>query len=569
MSLEKKCQELKDLVATYDTQWFLGDLTALTQSIASGRAQDQLGMLSSPLRQLYFLGGLLISSDDSKSEDIQYTPEKWNEIVRLLNEIEKEYELLFFPKDGEKVDEEWLKIRKVAMPSFLSYFNQGPLNYEEQIINWITDLYLPFNSIIEEKIGVTTDTLITFYNVLDAYLQNNFRAIGPKGIAMRPHWEKYTNLKPAPAPDMPSFFLANFEAQMPMMTYMMDKGIIDRFFPEDLVNESLSLEQVNTILGLLSCSRAPSHFLYYTATKPGNPLYNTPIVRLNDGLHQVFEVKQVIHAIEALLQETCSSTSKSKDKLIACKGQLLEIRIVELFKKFFKDEIEIFTSYYVDACEQDVLILWKEYAFIIEAKGYNLREPLRDPDRAFPRIKDDFNDCIGYGYTQVKRVQDKFASQVPLKIEDKNGNLIKELDTTQYEDNDFAIIVNLNSFGQVQNDLSTLLDVGEEVYPWAVKLDDFEVFILTLIAKKKKPHYLIDYLRFREELHGTLVCSDELEICGGYLTGTLTKKTIEKAPLIKTHPNMVAVFDQQYHKGMGFKNEKLLVEKQSGRYHFW
>ncbi|WP_339625408.1 hypothetical protein [uncultured Winogradskyella sp.] len=560
---------MKDLVSTYDTQWFLGDLTALTQSIASRRAQDQLGMLSSPLRQLYFLGGLLVSSDDSKGEDVQYTPEKWNGIVRLLNEIEKEYEHLFFPKEEEKVDEEWLKIRKVAMPSFLSYFNQGPLNYEEQIINWITDLYLPFDTVIEEKIGVTTSTLITFYNTLDTYIQNNFRAIGPKGIAMRPDWEKYTNLKSAPSPDIPAFFLADFEAQRPMMTYMMDKGMIDRFFPEDIVNENLSLEQINTILGLLSCSRAQSDFLYYTATKPGNPLYKTPIIRLSDGLHQVFEVKQVIHAIEALLQDICSSTSKSKDKLIANKGQLLETRVVDLFTKFFKDEIEIYTSYYVDGCEQDVLILWKEYAFIIEAKGYNLREPLRDPSKAFPRIKDDFNDCIGYGYTQAKRVQDKFASQALLRIEDKKGNLIKEINTSQYEDNDFAIIVNLNSFGQVQNDLSTLLDVGEDVYPWAVKLDDLEVFILTLIAKKKKPHYLIDYLSSREELHGKLVCSDELEICGGYLKGMLTPKMVEKAPVIKTHPNMVEVFDLLYHKGMGFKNEKLLAEKESGSYRFW
>ena len=31
-----------------------------------------------------------------------------------------------------------------------------------------------------------------------------------------------------------AFFLADFEEQRPMMTYMMDKGMIDRFFPEDM-----------------------------------------------------------------------------------------------------------------------------------------------------------------------------------------------------------------------------------------------------------------------------------------------------------------------------------------------
>ena len=60
MSLESKSQELKDIVATYNTQWFLGDLSGLMQNIATGRANDQLGKLSSPMRQLYFLGGLLV-----------------------------------------------------------------------------------------------------------------------------------------------------------------------------------------------------------------------------------------------------------------------------------------------------------------------------------------------------------------------------------------------------------------------------------------------------------------------------------------------------------------------------
>ncbi len=63
MSLESKSQGLKDLVATYDTQWFLGELSNLLKAIANGRANDQLGMLSSPMRQLYFLGGLMMSTD--------------------------------------------------------------------------------------------------------------------------------------------------------------------------------------------------------------------------------------------------------------------------------------------------------------------------------------------------------------------------------------------------------------------------------------------------------------------------------------------------------------------------
>lgn len=568
MSLEAKSQELKDLVSAFDTQWFLGDLTKLMKSIASGRAQDQLGELSSPLRQLYFLGGLLVSSDNANGNDIQYTHEKWNKIVELLNEIEREYDKLFFPKPDEEIDEEWKKIRQVAMPSFLSYFNQGPLNYEEQAINWVKDLYSQLDETIEAETGVKTSDFIKFYNSLDDLVQRKFQGFGTRKDLIQDEWLSYTKIRMEYPDEVPDFIKKIGEENWPIHTFTADHGIINRFKPEDLVTADLSLEKINLILPLLTCARNPKDFLYYTSTS--NPLYKLPITDIGDGLYQAFEVKQIVHAVSDLLERVCSNNAKSRDKLIDKKGKLLEKRIVDLLEKFFKKDYKVFEGYYVDGCEQDILFLWKEYAFIIEAKGYNLREPLRDPNRAFVRIKDDFKSCIGYGYIQTRRVEQKFIDQVPLRIEDKDGNLIEEIDTTKYNENDFSIIVNINSFGQIQNDLSTLLEVDEDdAFPWVVKLDDLETFFLTMIAKKKRPWYFINYLLLREELHGKLICSDELEVCGGYLTGVLSDKKTEEAETIITTPDLPEIFDEQYIKGMGFENEKLLTEKKSGRYIFW
>lgn len=570
MSLEIKSQELKDLVSTYDTQWFLGDLSGLIKCIANGAAQDQLGNLSSPLRQLYFLGGLIISSDNQNASDTQYTKEKWDRIVELLNEIELEYDKLFFAKPDEEINDEWKKIRQVAMPSFLSYFNQGPLNYEEQTINWITDLYTQLDETVQTETGVKVIDFINFYNRLDDLIQQKFQGFGTRKDLFQKEWLDYTKIQIGVIDDAPEFIKKMGEENRPMYTFMADHGIINRFTPIDLASEDLPIESINTILQLLSCNRLQSDFLYYTSTRPGNPLYEYPIIDIGKGLFQVFEVKQVIHAIDDLLERVCSKNPKSKDKLIDKKGKLLEERILTLFIKFFKKDYKYFDSYYVDGCEQDILFLWKNYAFIIEAKGYSLREPLRDPTRAFIRIKDDFKGCIGYGYTQTKRVEQKFIDKIPLKIEDKDGNLIEEIDTKEYDENDFSIIVNINSFAQIQNDLSTLLEVKEEdVYPWVIKLDDLEVFFLTMIAKKKRPEDFINFLLLREELHGKLICSDELEVCGGYLSGAITEQKIDKADKIITTPDLPAIFDQQYYKGMGFENEKLLAEKKSGKYMFW
>jgi hypothetical protein len=570
MSLESKSQELKDILATYNTQWFLGDLSGLMQNIATGRANDQLGKLSSPMRQLYFLGGLLVTSDASNAIDIQHSPEKWNKIVELLNEIEAEYYQIFFPKENELIDDEWKKIRKVAMPSFLSYFNQGPLNYEEQTINWVRDLYSQLNAIIEASTGLKTDDFIQFYENLDKLHQSNFQSFSTKKETIRPDWKKYTKVEIVHAEGMPEMMLEMFEERLPLMTFVADHGIICRFFPEEIISSILPLEKVQKILQLLTISRQQSDYLYYTATKPGNPLYEKPIVDIGDGMYQVFEVKQVIHAIENQLEKLCTSTTEATTKYVEKKGKLLEDRVVKLFTDYLGADCKVFQSYYVDGCEQDILILWQKNAFIIEAKGYSLAEPFRDPNRAFVRIKSDFDACIGYGYRQTRRVEEKFINQVPLRLTDKNGNLIEEIDTTKY-DNDFSVIVNLKSFSQIQTDLSTLLKLpnDDDVFPWAVKLDDLEVFLLTLKAQKKNPNTLVNFLLMRENLHGKLICSDELEVCGGFISGKITDKSIEKADVLATTPDLAGLFDSQYYKEMGFKNEKYLTEKRSGKYIIW
>jgi hypothetical protein len=570
MSLENKSQALKDLVATYDTQWLLGDLSFLMHA-GRERAKDQLGQLSSPMRQLYYVAGLNVTSDPKNGNDIRYTPEKWNEIVVLLNEIEIEYNKIFFPNTEDEITEEWKRVREVAMPSFLSYFNQGPLNYEEQVINWIRDLFTSLDKTIENTTGVKTEDFIQFYENLDQLNQNNFRGHSTNKELLRPNWKDYTKIQMGVVDNAPDFIKEMGKQQEHLYYFMADHGIKDRFYPSELVSENLPIEKVNIILNLLSICRSQSDFLYYTSSRPGNPLYEKPIVDIGNGMFQVFEVKQVIHAVENLLEQICTSTKEDTTKYVDRKGKLLESKIIELFTNFFKaDDLKVFQGYYVDGNEQDILILWEKYAFIIEAKGYSLREPFRNPEKAFVRIKDDFNACIGYGYSQTRRIEKKFIDCVPLRITDKDGKLIEEIDTSQYEE-DFSIIVNLKSFGQIQTNLSTLLTLENEddVYPWAVKLDDLEIFILTMIAKKRKPTDFVNFLLMRETLHGKLICSDELEICGAYLTNKLNQKTIDRTDTIVTAPDLGDIFDKQYHKTMGFKNEKYLHEKQSGKYLFW
>jgi hypothetical protein len=269
MSLEAKSRELKNIMATYNSDWLLGDLYSLIHA-GRERARDQLGKLSSPLRQLYYLAGLNITSNRVEVEDIMYNPEKWEQIVLLLNDIEAEYDKLFFPEKPEDVTEEWKRIRKVAMPSFLMYFNQGPLNYEEQVISWINGLYTPLDNIIEGAIGLKTEDFIAFYDKLDRLRSINFQAHSTRKELLRPNWQDYTKIQMGTREGVPDFIKEMGEQNRHIYTMMSDHGITDRFYPKELVSPSLPIEKVQNILNLLTVQRGQTEYLYYTATKPGN-----------------------------------------------------------------------------------------------------------------------------------------------------------------------------------------------------------------------------------------------------------------------------------------------------------
>lgn len=451
------------------------------------------------------------------------------------------------------------------MPSFLSYFNQGPLNFEEQSISWISDLYQKLDAIIETETGLKTMDFLHFYDNLDRWCEDNLNSFTNLEISqIRSNWQEYTTLQLGVIDEAPEEIKILGKSHFPMYAFVADYGMKNRFKASDLEDKDLPLAKVEQILSVLSFKVADSDFLYYTSTD--NPLYRSPILNLGDGFYQVFEIKQVLHAIDAFLEELCCKLEKNQTKYVKEKGKLLENNIVSLFKSVFGKYIKCYTCYYVDNCEQDILILWKDKAFIIESKAYKINEPFRDPDRAYTRILQDFNRSIGYAYKQTCRVAEKFYQQVPLVIKDEHKNIIDTIDTTKYKDGDFSIIVTQKSFGQIQADLYSLLELHEgECYPWAIKYDDLDVFLRTLKAMNKKPQFFIDFLIDREYLHGHVLCSDELQICGGYLTGDITSDICQGDNLVACSPDLASIFDEQYRKGPGFKNERHWVEKHDGR----
>ncbi|WP_198537139.1 hypothetical protein [Capnocytophaga cynodegmi] len=288
----------------------------------------------------------------------------------------------------------FIKGKLQCLLSFM-YFNQGHLNYEEQLINGISELFVPLEKDIKEKLGISTLDLLEFYNRIDSLIQKKFREHSTNPELLCENWKEFTKIKMGVSKNVPDFineFAKEFETKS---YFMSDKGIVLRFSIEEVSSENLTEEKLGKILQLLSCKREERDFLYYTETNSRNPLFDKPIIDIGENKYQTFEPKQILYAIDNLLE----NTSKLTDKFVKRKGSLLETKIIRLFKQFFKGEEIIFSSYFINNCEQDILILWKEFAFIIESKDFQMKEPFRNPEKDFIRIKRDFDDSIGYVYT--------------------------------------------------------------------------------------------------------------------------------------------------------------------------
>lgn len=113
-----------------------------------------------------------------------------------------------------------------------------------------------------------------------------------------------------------------------------------------------------------------------------------------------------------------------------------------------------------------------------------------------------------------------------------------------------------------------LIKNGEDLYPYSICIDDLEIFLLTLRKLKKGSarESFLNYIDYREAFHERLVCSDELEMCGLFLTSpSLFKKLAHKEDILSTNIKMSDIFDAHYLNGLGFENEINFNEKQKSK----
>lgn len=553
MDLEKKISELQKLVSKYDTESFAGFFAYFIRTKPDSYENIDLNKFDSKLKDFLYLIALNCFSAKRGTEKFEYSTTELGLIADKVNEIKR----FNYVKNHNSYNREFV-IQELA---FRNHFDNGVLSYVEQDIERLRTVFAPFDNIIMEDFGFDIDfliemckemeliSMIRFKYIMDFSSTKEFTEFKRRIFLKEIEFSKAFELLPE---NIKQSFI-RFQAKT--YAYLM-------FAREDLYLR-FSKDKVNKFLELFTCEPArDDSFRYYSAQ---NPFELAPILKLSENSYLNIYQKQIPIAIYKKLYARFFNDKKFNVKLRKHREVSLEKKVSEIFKCFFpKRETFFYENYSVEKnCEQDLLIIYKGSVLIIETKASKLREPLRDVDKATKRLAADFKDCIQIGFEQCQRVEDYFFSDLPFDIKDKKGKLLYKLNPKRIH-HIYSIVVTLERFGSLQTDLSLMLNKkSEDDYPWAVYIDDLEIFLLSL-----RYHYnnhtgrFLDFLKLRREIHGRILAIDELDICATYIESPSKFKryTDHKEDFLTFSPYKQGDFDKLYFAGSLVFKEKPLPD---------
>lgn len=539
--------ELKSIIRKYDHRNF----TAHIAYMANHHVRQATGQikLRSPVRQLMYLISLYHATGIGGKELYAAGTEDHRKIIRLLNEIEKGYGYESERSKKGGISQEAFNYLLITKGTFLNYYLNATLSYVEQDIERIKRTFQHHKEYILSETGLALTEYIDFFTLL-----TNMEIERVKRYQTEEDDPVLRSLK------LGKSFTSLSEHQKMHLLDLTDKKVFDMAIPMAELYKVADMEKAKLFMAYFTLLRNENtDYLYYTDECP---YLRRPILVMDGESILMIYSKQLINAIYEFLYEICNHANAPGRKISERRDLYLEEKTAEVFRDFFGPDADFHRTYYVNGNEKDLLILHNRIAYVIECKAHRQRTPLRDPVRAYDRIKDDFQKSIGSGYSQASEVETLFLSNDLFALKNKSKKIIATIDPADF-DEVFTIVATQERLGQIQCDMGLLLDIPQDSpYPWAVCINDLESFLITLKRKDNHIQGLTEFLLSRELLHGRLICYDELELCAYFLFDNEEfTKNCSKEGIFFSQPDMNKFFDLFYYKGFGFKDELNLSEK--------
>lgn len=408
MDLEQKINKLQSLVSKYDTESFAGFFAYFIKHHPDPAASISINKFGSKLKDFLYLISLNVFSEERGNKKLEFSNREIEIFANILNDI-KGYD------NPVNINEHTPKsvIHEMAIRN---HFDNGVLSYVEQDLEKIRRIFTPFENEIVNEFGLDINFLIGICKEIE--LISKIRA--KKQMSFK-HSKEFIDfnekvqVKKMNFSDAFALLPENTQEDFYSFSFKNYAHLI--FKAEDLY-QRLDKQKVDIFLSLFSCTPVPNtNIRYYTAE---NPFESTPLLKFSDGIYLSLYGKQIPISIYKFLYANLIESPRYNSKLRKHREKSLEYKVVELFKYLFpiKDALFYENYYVINNFEQDLLIIYKGTAIIVEIKASKLREPFRDPNKAYLRLKEDFKNAVQYGFDQCKRIEDYFYDNEEFNITD-------------------------------------------------------------------------------------------------------------------------------------------------------
>ena len=518
--------------------------------------------LSSPLRQTFYLQGLLMTTPEPPS-GYTLTEDEWARILFLLNAITDSYMTAAIASvSASDVDP---AKAMVAQMGFLQRFMSGRLAVAEQMEQLIVGLCVPFDDRLRADVGISATEALEMTNWLrDALIERWQRVSEGMAEMKRLHATFGEMVRTDPDSKIESFRDSDeYRATESAMEAFHD-GIVH---PNCVLGTDLEAEfgkdRSDAFLRLFALRRGEVNgFRYFASPIPPNPAENAPLVFLDD---EGAEKDRICAPMHAMLYNAVYDTfddilrkSAVAARYLKKRADYLEERANSLVGSLFPNATLAINKYYETARagnEHDGLILAGRSLIVLEEKASEMKTPSRDIARCYRNLSDHFrsNRGIQHAYDQALNVVDLVEGAAnPVSFYDEHGHVLAQIEPGTVEET-FVLCVTLESFGALAVDLTMLLDVSAgKPYPIVMNLYDLETLIDAFHSKGLTGDDFLRYLRERRAGQGTLLSDDELNIAAKFIVDG--KLPIPSAGTVEFIAEYADLFDDLFFEKHGIES---------------
>lgn len=531
-TLQEANQRIVDRLQRVDTIWVVRHSAEMLKNVLSVKSLER--PLSSPARQILHILGLAATAPPKHHGDLNL--EEWTETWMDLEIVFQQYNFLFFPDPQDypqDIPAKWWQAAGTTMPVFLDHFNTLPLFYPEQLIDRLHRWFDPFEDFLREEVGLSLEDAITAADRVKRELQSQLHSVMRSLESLQDaHQQRDLDAWNAAA-------VALNEHLDPL--YIVEQKILTAEVGEDVAS---------AFFRLLSIRRGDQPDYFYPTEE--NLVISRPLIWIEEGRFGCGDPNLLLPALLRNFEERLLG-SDLRERFLQNRAAAVAAKAEEIIASFLPPEGHTWSELYETSTshfEHDVLAKVGDRYLVVEVKSTPPKEPFRDPEKAYERLRQDFRSDTGIqkAYDQARRLKDLLSEGGALTLYSKRGE-----PTVVLPSGDRAvhcICVTADSFGALATDLSLLLEKkDDEPYPWAVSVADLETALEGLTALGKEFDDLWRYLDARSELHGRVFGSDELEFLGAFLRfGSFDQFGSQNLDHIGLSPDLSDIFDELYAK---------------------